>query len=213
MARANVTAASHVESLLADIVRHYERLQRGAQACCRGTSGQECAALGLLGRAGPITVQEFAKGMDLEKTWASRLAVRLEKRGLVRRVDHPNDGRSWLLELTAKGREQGGVLEAAIGEQAVQLLNCVPASERAAVEHALTVVRDALADCRCGDAGEPAAEARRERTASPRAGRPAIRAKVDPLPLAPSDAVAPGILPEEARLQPTVSVKFDQTSD
>lgn len=148
MARATPAAARNVDTLLAEIVRQYGRLQREAQSCCRDNSGQECAALALLTRTGPITVQAFAGGMNLEKTWASRLAGRLKKHGLIRRVDHPDDGRSWLLELTAKGRERSGALTAAAGEQAVQLLGCVPAGERATVEHALVVLRDALAGCR-----------------------------------------------------------------
>ena len=147
MARAASTTARHTDALLREVVRLYVAAQRNTQACCRGATGKECEALVLLGKTGPVTVQEFAEKMGLEKTWASRLAVRLEKRGVVRRVDHPDDGRSWLLELTGKGRDQCGSLNEQLDDNALELLNCVPAAERARVDQALAVLRDALASC------------------------------------------------------------------
>jgi DNA-binding MarR family transcriptional regulator len=83
----------------------------------------------------------------LEKTWASRLLVRMETAGLIRRRENPGDARSLLVELTAKGREEGRKLSLSLQEQAASLLNCVPAAERANVSRALVILRDALADC------------------------------------------------------------------
>jgi DNA-binding MarR family transcriptional regulator len=73
--------------------------------------------------------------------------VRLEKRGLIKRVDHPDDGRSWLVELTAKGRSECAKLDASLGAHAVNLLGCVPATQRSGVEQALIHLRDALSRC------------------------------------------------------------------
>ncbi len=148
MARSTTAStARNTDALLRDVVRLYVSAQRSAHACCRGASGKECEALSLLGGTGSISVQEFADKMGLEKTWASRLAVRLEKRGVVKRVDHPDDGRSWLLELTPKGREQCGALNEALDGHAVEVLNCVPAAERAKIDRALGHLRDALRTC------------------------------------------------------------------
>lgn len=153
MARTSSPSARHTDALLRKVVRLYVSAQRSAHACCRGASGKECEALALLGGTGPITVQEFATKMGLEKTWASRLAVRLEKRGVVKRVDHPDDGRSWLLELTPKGREQCGSLNDSLDEYAVELLNRLPVAERSRIDRSLAHLRDALSTCltrRCG---------------------------------------------------------------
>lgn len=147
MARSTTASARNTDALLREVVRLYVSAQRSTHACCRGASGKECEALTLLGGTGPITVQEFADKMGLEKTWASRLTVRLEKRGVVKRVDHPNDGRSWLLELTPKGREQCGALNDSLDEHAVELLNGVPAAERAKIDRALEHLRAALGAC------------------------------------------------------------------
>ena len=140
-------SAQNTDALLRDITRLFLQAQRSLSACCSDGSTKECAALMLLGRAGAITVQDFADKMGLEKTWSSRLVGRLEKRGLVRRVDHPADGRSWLLELTAQGRREHAALDAAVARHANDLLCCVPAADRANVERALVHLRDALAKC------------------------------------------------------------------
>jgi DNA-binding MarR family transcriptional regulator len=147
--------AQDTDALLRDVVRLFVQAQRTMTACCSDASAKECEALLLVGQFGPLTVQEFARRMGLEKTWASRLLTRVEKRKLVRRVDHPDDGRSSLLELTAAGRQEQAKIQAGLNEHAGNLLNCVPAGERAAVEQALVTLREALRECleRCGPEG------------------------------------------------------------
>jgi DNA-binding MarR family transcriptional regulator len=150
MSRPPAASASSTDALLRDIARLFTQAQRSLSACCPGNSTKECEALVFLHRSGPVSMQAFAAGLGLEKTWASRLADRLEASGLARRKDHPADGRSWLLTLTAKGTRQSATLDDAANDQAQALLACVPASERANVERSLLVLRDALAGCLAG---------------------------------------------------------------
>lgn len=148
MPRASAQSAQNTDALLRDVVRLFTQAQRVMTECCSDATAKECSAvLFLVHATEPPTVQEFADRMGLEKTWASRLVARLEKRGLIRRVDHPDDGRSWIIELTAKGRAAGAKLDATLNEHAVSLLGCVPAAERANVERALVHLRNALAHC------------------------------------------------------------------
>jgi DNA-binding MarR family transcriptional regulator len=147
MPRIPIHSAQHANGLLREVVRLFGQAQRELAACCSEATAKECEALTLLGRAGAISVQEFARRMNLEKTWASRLVDRLVRRKLVRRVAHPTDGRSRLIELTAKGLAERRKLDEALDEQAVNLLGCVPAADRANVERALEALRDALATC------------------------------------------------------------------
>lgn len=148
MSRVPVQTAQNADALLREVVRLFVQAQRTMTECCSDATAKECQALLLVGAAeSPLTVQEFADKMGLEKTWASRLVARMEKRGLVTRVDHPDDGRSWLIELTAQGRKEHRALENSLNEHAVNLLGCVPAAERANVERALVHLRDALAHC------------------------------------------------------------------
>lgn len=145
-------SAQNANAVLRDVVRLFIQAQRTTTACCSGATAKECEALVLLGQGDRLTVQDFAGHMGLEKTWASRLLVRLEKRGLVRRVDNPADGRSLLVELTARGRKEHGTLHESLHEHALNLMGCVPAAERANVERALVHLRDALTAClgHCG---------------------------------------------------------------
>lgn len=135
------------DALLRDVVRLFSEAQRTMTDCCSDASAKECEALVLLGRTGAITVQEFAAQMHLEKTWASRLLTRLEKRGFVKRAAHPDDGRRWLIELTPAGKREHAGLQTGLNKHAANLLSCVPATRRAAVEEALTILRDALREC------------------------------------------------------------------
>jgi len=153
MPPAKTCSARDADDLLREVVALYQRTQRTVKASCCDASNKESEAVTLLGRKGPLTIQEFAAGMGLEKTWASRLADRLEERGLAVRAKHPDDKRCCLLELTTKGGKARDSLEETIDSTATDLLSRVPASKRAAVESALSTLRDALAgvaeDCGC----------------------------------------------------------------
>lgn len=144
--------AQEADAVLRDVVRLFNQAQRAMTACCTDATSQECAALMLLGQTDALTVQAFAKQMGLEKTWASRLVSRLEEGGLVRRAANPADNRSVLIELTSKGKSEHRKLSDGLNEHATNLLNCVPAAERANVTRALHHLRDALSEClvKCG---------------------------------------------------------------
>jgi DNA-binding MarR family transcriptional regulator len=152
------SSAQKADAVLRDVVRLFIQAQREMTACCSAATAKQCEALMLISRQEGLTVQTFAEQMGLEKTWASRLLGRLEKDGLIRRVDNPADSRSWLLKLTAKGETESSKLLESLDEHAVNLLCCVPAAERANVERALVHLRDALAEClkdcgpKCGSA-------------------------------------------------------------
>jgi DNA-binding MarR family transcriptional regulator len=149
-----VSTAQKADAVLRDVVRLFLQAQREMTSCCTEATSKECEALMLVTQHEGLTVQTFAEHMGLEKTWASRLLVRMEKAGLIRRVDNPADQRSLLIEVTAKGRAEQRKLTQSLNAHAVNLLTCVPAAERANVERALVHLRDALSAClvKCGPA-------------------------------------------------------------
>jgi DNA-binding MarR family transcriptional regulator len=59
--------------------------------------------LSLVGVRGPVRLTEVAAELGLPLTTASDVMRRLESRGHVRRTPNPEDGRSFLFELSAKG--------------------------------------------------------------------------------------------------------------
>jgi DNA-binding MarR family transcriptional regulator len=148
--------AQNTYALLREVVRLFAQAQRSMTACCSDASAKECEALLIIADLEPVTVQEFARRMNLEKTWASRLLTRLEKKRYVKRAAHPDDGRSWLLQLTATGRAERDKLRGTLNDHASSLLGCMPANQRAGVEQALVHLRDALTTCleTCGTVGK-----------------------------------------------------------
>lgn len=148
----STSAALNADAVLRDVVRLFTQAQRVMTSCCCDATSKECEALMLVARQQGLTVQGFAEQMGLEKTWASRLLVRMEKDGLIKRVPNPADSRSLLVELTPKGKSEHRKLTESLNEHAVNLLGCVPPGERANVERALILLRDALSEClrKCG---------------------------------------------------------------
>jgi DNA-binding MarR family transcriptional regulator len=145
-------SAQKADAVLREVVRLFTQAQRVMTSCCSDATAKGCEGLMLIARQEGLTVQTFAEQMGLEKTWASRLLVRMEEDGLIQRVENPADSRSLLLNVTAKGKAEYRKLTETLNENAVTLLSCVPAAERANVERALVLVRDALAEClvKCG---------------------------------------------------------------
>jgi DNA-binding MarR family transcriptional regulator len=145
-------SAQKADAVLRDVVRLFIQAQRVMTSCCSAATAKGCEALMLIARQDGLTVQTFAEQMGLEKTWASRLLVRMEQDGLITRLENPADSRSLLLKVTAKGKAEQRKLTETLNEHAVNLLGCVPAAERANVERALGLLRDALSEClgKCG---------------------------------------------------------------
>jgi DNA-binding MarR family transcriptional regulator len=107
------------------------------------------AAMGLLSAAGPLTPTALAQRLGMGQSTTSALIRRLVDRGHVQQRPNPNDGRSYLLDLTEDGRSAFGAAQPAFRE-------LVAAIERA-LEHSagdvtavLEDLRDAIAEARAG---------------------------------------------------------------
>jgi DNA-binding MarR family transcriptional regulator len=70
-----------------------------ALAARRGLSATEEKALDLLDRFGPLSAGELARRAGLAPASVTGLVDRLERKGFARRVPHPSDGRSVLVEV------------------------------------------------------------------------------------------------------------------
>src|SRR5512134_3328730 len=64
------------------------------------------AVQSMIGALGPITPGELARRLGMAPTTVSSWLARLERDGVVGRSPNPDDGRSQLVELTARGRAQ-----------------------------------------------------------------------------------------------------------
>jgi DNA-binding MarR family transcriptional regulator len=64
----------------------------------------QVAALATVERHGPVSPSELAELERIKRPTVTRIVRHLEEGGLVERVDHPADGRSSILSITAEGR-------------------------------------------------------------------------------------------------------------
>src|SRR5437867_2564062 len=69
-----------------------------------GLSGPRASALSVIVFRGPITMSALAEAEQVRRPTITRLVDGLERRGLVRRVDDPSDGRVQLVAATAAGK-------------------------------------------------------------------------------------------------------------
>jgi DNA-binding MarR family transcriptional regulator len=70
-----------------------------------GITADEYAVLGLIGAMRSVSPTDLAARLRVPPTTISRHAARMVDSGLARRVPNPDDGRSYLLELTEPGRK------------------------------------------------------------------------------------------------------------
>jgi DNA-binding MarR family transcriptional regulator len=90
-------------SVLAELGRLYQFHDRDC-ICCYDVSVTQCRALQLLSERGPLTLNELAAGLYLDKSTASRVVDALERKEYARRKTHPEDGRVVRVELSYRGR-------------------------------------------------------------------------------------------------------------
>ncbi|WP_219467343.1 MarR family winged helix-turn-helix transcriptional regulator [Nonomuraea rhizosphaerae] len=85
-----------------------------------GVDGRELAVLGVLDTAEPLSQQEAARRLGIDRTTMVALVDALEGKGLVGRRPQPSDRRKNMVELTAKGRDtlRGGVEASEAAERA-----------------------------------------------------------------------------------------------
>ena len=73
------------------------------RACCYDVSESQCYALKAVAEAGPLTVNDLAARLYLDKSTASRVANGLEDKGYLTRRRDPEDGRVIRLSATDEG--------------------------------------------------------------------------------------------------------------
>ena len=113
-----------------------------------GLSIPEWRVLANLGRFGPLNAGELAERSSMDKPKVSRALQRLEARGLTQRAVVSADRRQVRLTLTRRGRLMFRQIAALALEWEAELLDCLSASERKALDRTLTRVMRQAEDMR-----------------------------------------------------------------
>ena len=121
--------AAALQRALTDLMRVYQFRDRDA-ICCYDISTGQCHGLERLANSGPMSLNELAASLYLEKSSASRLVDGLERKGYIMRKPRVDDARYLQLELTHRGRTLHDRIERDLIEERAQVLADLTAAER-----------------------------------------------------------------------------------
>lgn len=133
--------------LRAVIVRTNRRLRQEAGGELSPTLA---AALGTIGRHGPLTPSELADRERVQRPTATRLLARLEEPGYVTRTPDPADGRSSLVTLTPAGEELLEAIRHRKDAYIARRLRTLSSEDRATLRRAADILERML-DERAGE--------------------------------------------------------------
>jgi DNA-binding MarR family transcriptional regulator len=126
--------AAALYEALSDLIRVYQFRDRD-RICCHDISVTQCYALESLARRGPLTLNELAAELYLDKSTVSRVVNTIERKKLLRRRPHKQDRRAVQLEITSAGRRLQEVIRADIEERERRLIaDFDPAARKALID-------------------------------------------------------------------------------
>jgi MarR family transcriptional regulator, 2-MHQ and catechol-resistance regulon repressor len=115
------SAARELRGALSELMRVYSFRDRD-RICCYDISVTQSNALDALVARGPLTLNDLAASLYLEKSTTSRIADGLENKGYATRQVNPESKRSILIEVTAEGARLQQRIERDLLEEEMRLL-------------------------------------------------------------------------------------------
>ena len=113
--------AADLHSALSELLRVYQFRDRDT-ICCHDLSVTQCHALEVIGESGPLSMNELAGRLYLDKSTTSRVVDSLERKELAVRAANPADRRALLLNLTGAGAQLLGHIRSHILREEKRLL-------------------------------------------------------------------------------------------
>ena len=117
-----------------------------------GLSPRAWGLLSTLVESGPLTQIELATATATDRTAMVYLLDELGEQGLVERMPNPDDRRSYLIHLTAHGKETQRKAAAELAQQADTLLKPLDTAERRQLISLLTRIADHWEELNKGEA-------------------------------------------------------------
>ncbi|MCI0624242.1 MAG: MarR family transcriptional regulator [Acidobacteria bacterium] len=110
-----------------------------------GSTADQYVVLTVLSEEDGITQQELVRRIYSDQNTVAAMLLLLEKRGLIKRRDHPADGRVWCIYLTPKGRRLQKQLDGGAECLHQQLREALLPEEKDAVLNSLKQIAEAMA--------------------------------------------------------------------
>lgn len=142
-----------LHAALTDLIRVYQFRDR-ERICCHDLSVTQFYAIAALAANGPLTLNDLAAELYLEKSSASRVVDGLVAKGYVDRRTHPDDRRAVLIAATPGGsRIHERIVAGMIEEEKALLANFEPQVRRAMTGLIERLARAAAARVETGAGG------------------------------------------------------------
>ena len=126
--------ATNLYGVLSDLIRVYQFRDRD-RICCHDLSVSQCHALEALVRRGPMTVNDLAAFLYLDKSTTSRVVDALQRKKMLRREPHPEDGRSLRLVATPQGEKRvEAIMQSIVQREKLLLADFEPEVRTAMIE-------------------------------------------------------------------------------
>lgn len=113
--------AVELRRALSELIRVYSFRDRD-RICCYDVSVTQSNALDALAERGPLTLNELAAELYLDKSTTSRVVDGLERKQYALRRENPESKRSILIALTSEGERLRAQIERALLEEEMRLL-------------------------------------------------------------------------------------------
>jgi DNA-binding MarR family transcriptional regulator len=125
--------AERIHVLLMELMRAGGMLEHDQHVAGHQISMSQAFALHELDNATPLSQQELADRLRLEKSSVSRMAAELERKGLLVRERDPDNQRQYRLRLTDRGRSLHADMASAFHARYEKWVGLMTAAERAAL--------------------------------------------------------------------------------
>ena len=130
-------------SVLREVARLHDRLQRQTVSCCDTTLTQ-CQVLTTLGRSGPMTLADLGRSLGLDKGWVSRTVESLASESLLTKQPCTEDKRTIIISLSSEGERRLEELDGTLNGLSHRMIQRIPESRRAEVASALELLQQVL---------------------------------------------------------------------
>jgi DNA-binding MarR family transcriptional regulator len=134
----------HLQEQLIALIRAFGLHRPDQTPCGEPVAVAEAHALVELAHAAPLSQNDLATRLQLEKSTVSRLVGILESRGWIARARSVQDGRARELRLTDTGQQMAADLAEARRTKFARVFDAIPEEARAAVLESLQILVEAM---------------------------------------------------------------------
>jgi DNA-binding MarR family transcriptional regulator len=134
----------HLQEQLIALIRAFGLHRPDQTPCGEPVAVAEAHALVELAHAAPLSQNDLATRLQLEKSTVSRLVGILESRGWIARARSVQDGRARELRLTDTGQQVAADLAEARRTKFARVFDAIPEEARAAVLESLQILVEAM---------------------------------------------------------------------